>query len=87
MLTVITGGDIKIKPSDFAQNSAQEGGLAFTFGTVSIHEMGHAFGNILANQLRPINPLGGTRPVCGEACAKQYFENPYRAQAHIGYRP
>jgi RHS repeat-associated protein len=86
VLTVVTGGEIMIKPSDFHQNSIQEGGLPFTFGTVSIHEMGHALGNIEATRRQPLS-FGTTHPACSEACTKQYVENPYRAQAHLGYRP
>jgi hypothetical protein len=84
-LQVVTGGTIQIKPSDFAQNSRQEGGLKFTFGTVVAHEFGHALGNIAAAKARPTSATGKFL-VCLEPCAKVY-ENRYRAQTNLGYRP
>jgi hypothetical protein len=81
----VTGGTIQIKPSDFEQNSKQEGGLAFTFGTVSAHEVGHALGSIDATAARPIGIMNKFLS-CGEICAKKY-ENRYRAQTNLGFRP
>jgi hypothetical protein len=59
-LQVVTGGTIQIKPSDFAQNSRQEGGLKFTFGTVVAHEFGHALGNIAAAKACRLRPPGSS---------------------------
>ena len=79
----VTGGNILIRPADFATNSRQEGGLPVTFGTTAAHEVGHAVGNILATNRYP---LQGIWKKCGEPCAKG-VENHYRRQVGLQQRP